>query len=144
MIMKQILVSLILVVCLVPCFAIVGEAERVYTNSNLKQYNKYRDSSTVKSFTETSFNRSLIRIKDQNLKWTDSSSGYASYSWKVKLANTSDENKEIYLEFNLLDKKEFILDMTNDNVIINAHTTQTFRGTGMLKKHLADQVKKPL
>ena len=147
--MRKILVIIICLAISTPCWA-----ETVYTNSSLKKYDAYKGNSTIKSYvpnrepdstpSTTSAQDGSITIKNHDYRWTDTSGSFYDYSWQVKLKNTYDKNKKIYIEFSFLDKKGFTLDKTTEIVVIRASKTKTFRGTGMIKSGLASQAKKTL
>ncbi|MDP8215124.1 MAG: hypothetical protein RAO92_05485 [Candidatus Euphemobacter frigidus] len=83
-----------------------------------------------------------VQIWDQEIKWIEVGDYYARYSWKVKLRNNTNIAKKIYIKFELLDKNDFIVDWSNDNVNLGAFESKWFSGTSMMKTRLAKQVKK--
>jgi len=85
--------------------------------------------------------RLLIKIESQSMRWTDSGHSYRTYAWQTTLHNPSSDPVKVYVEFQLLDENNFILKMSNENTTINPGN-QIVRGTGMIKKDLAGQVKK--
>jgi len=146
--MKKLFAIIICLTITSPCWA-----ETVYTNSSLKKYDAYKGDSTIKSYvpnrkqlalSTTSAQEGSIKIKNHDYRWTDTSGNFYDYSWQVKIRNTYNKNKRLYIEFSFLDRKGFTLDKTNEIVVIRAHKTETFRGTGMIRSGLASQAKKTL
>jgi len=116
-------------------------AEHVYTNDDLKKYKGHYNVEKTGPTNEAS-SAGYVKIYSQGLQWTDITSGYSHYAWKVKLRNTGDTAQSVYIEFRLLNGRGYVVDMANDNVFIGAHKTDTFRGTGMIKNRLAKEVRR--
>lgn len=131
-------------------FSTVVLAEHVYTNDDLKKYKGHYNiektepssSNTGTTGTEATKTAGTVKIYSQGLQWNDISGGYTDYSWKVKLHNTGRIAKSVDIEFRLLDGKGYILDKTYKTVSLGGYETETFRGTGMVKNRLAQEVKR--
>ena len=122
-------------------------AEPVYNNSSLKKYDAYKSPGKVASdasenaASETSKKQNSIEIIEQKMSWTetnDDGSG-KNYNWQVKLTNTFAVNKEVNIEFNLIDKEGKVLSVANETVNIETNETKTFTGTGTIKSDVAAQ-----
>ena len=128
-------------------------AEPVYTNSSLRKYNAYKSQTKIKkdvsnntttSTTTTNHkteNQEEIIIANQNMSWANTKSDgiNENYSWQVELTSTFKVNKQIDIEFNLLDKEGAILNVAKGNGNIDTNETETFSGTGIIKSELATQ-----
>jgi hypothetical protein len=119
-------------------------AEQVYTNSTLKKYDAYKSRSQVKTETapsETSKKQNNIEIIEQKMSWAETSDDGSSknYNWQVTLANTFAVNKEVKIEFNLIDKEGKVLSVANETGSIETNKTKTFTGTGTIKSDVAAQ-----
>lgn len=128
-------------------------AEQIYTNSSLRKYNAYKSqtkikkdvsNSTTTSTTTTNHkteNQGEIIIANQNMSWANTKSDgiNENYSWQVELTSTFKANKQIDIEFNLLDKEGAILNVAKGNGSIDTNETEIFSGTGIIKSELATQ-----
>jgi hypothetical protein len=122
-------------------------AESVYTNSSLKKYDAYKSRSKVENnaaetaASETSKKQNNIEIIEQKMNWAETSDDGSgkNYNWQVKLANTFAINKEVKIEFNLIDKEGKILSVANGIGSIDTNETKTFSGTGTIKSDVAAQ-----
>ncbi|MCK5783276.1 MAG: hypothetical protein KAH06_02435 [Desulfobacterales bacterium] len=144
-------ISAIAILCLIVSAPVW--AEKVYTNSSLRKYDAYKSKSAIKSSAsqhtdetvadtdEKAENQEGVKIAEQKLSWTetnDDGSG-KNYEWQVTLTNTYDADKQVNIEFNLLDKEGAVLNTANGNGTIGANKTETFSGTGTIKSQLATQ-----
>jgi len=126
-------------------------AGQVYTNSSLKKYDSYKSRNKVKkgtpenisgtdATTETSKKQDNIEILEQKMSWGKTTDdGGKNYNWQVKLVNTFTANKEIGIEFNLIDKEGNVLSVANGTGNIDTNQTETFTGTGTIKSNVAAQ-----
>ncbi len=128
-------------------------AEHVYTNSSLKKYDPYKSQTKVKhdapenlSGTETatseiSKKQNNIEILEQKMSWAETSDDGSNrnYNWQVKLANTFTVNKEVNIEFNLIDKEGNVLSVANGTGNIDTNKAKIFTGTDSIKSDVAAQ-----
>jgi len=126
-------------------------AEQIYTNSSLKKYDSYKSRSKAKTETpknisetdtanEVSKKQDNIEIIEQKMSWGKTNNdGSKNYNWQIKLANTFSVNKEVGIEFNLIDKDGNVLSVANGTGNIDTNKTEIFTGTGVIKSDVAAQ-----
>lgn len=128
-------------------------AGQTYTNSSLRKYDSYKSPSKVKndipenisgaeaSISSTTKKQNNIEIVEQKMSWAKDNNDISSknYSWQVKLTNTFSVNKQLNIQFNLIDKDDKTLSVATGTGNIDVGKTETFTGTGTIKSDIAAQ-----
>jgi hypothetical protein len=141
----------IVVLCLI--VSVPVWAGQVYTNSSLKKYDIYKSPTNIKNSASKSMpdtatatadkaeNQGKIEITSQKMSWGKSNNDGTgkNYSWQVELTNKFTVDKQVNIEFNLIDKEGTVLSVANGTGNIDPNKTEIFKGTGVIKSELAPQ-----
>jgi hypothetical protein len=144
-------ISAIIILCLT--ISVPALAEKVYTNSSLKKYDIYKsrtqetNNNTEQADPATNTDKKndeqdKITILEQKMNWTSTSEdgNLRNYDWQVKITSSFAVDKQVEIEFNLLNQEGSILKSTRKTGSIEASTTYTFNGTGTVKSKLSMKV----
>jgi hypothetical protein len=88
------------------------------------------------------YEKATVYIVDQGVKYFNRTKYHVEYSWKVELHNITNKDHNVYIKFMLLNANDYVIEWTNENVVVPAWEQNTYSGTGIMKCDIADQVER--